>query len=152
MNFKKLRTEPRETLKVILIKYIQSALNLTMLIAAPGPFLCVIMRLYGKVNRRSASFAWLFGSFAVFFEGLSRHVTYAGYFVPKAFEIFLNVLEHKGKISQTKFRGLIILFLASALLGIAASRGHCKKKKDLEKLQIKEEESLFDGAFGFLLN
>jgi hypothetical protein len=44
------------------------------------------------------------------------------------------------------------LFLASALLGIAASRGHCKKKKDLEKLQRNEEESLFDGAFGFLLN
>ena len=45
------------------------------------------------------------------------------------------------------------MFLASAMLGIAASRGHCKKKlKEIETSEREGEESLFDGAFGFLLN
>ena len=65
-------------------------------------------------------------------EPVSRHVTYAGYFGPKAIEIFLNNLEIKGIIKQTKLRGLLVLFLASAILGLAASRGHCKKKHQPE--------------------
>ena len=112
------------------------------------------MKTIGKISPLTSLLSWFVGAFAVFFEPVSRHVTYAGYFGPKALEIFLNSLESRKVIKYTKARGLLVLFLASALLGLAASRGHCHKPKAGEppKLESPEDEPLFDGALGFLLN
>ena len=112
------------------------------------------MKTIGRVSRMNTLLTWFVGAFAVFFEPVSRHVTYAGYFGPKAFEIFLNSLEKRNVIKYTKARGLLVLFLVSALLGLAASRGHCHRPKAGEqpKHDSPEDEPLFDGALGFLLN
>ena len=131
-NFSKLRSDPKPTVKLILKKYIQASLNLAFVISAPGPIVCLVMKTTGRLTWVNSLLTWMVGSFAVFFEPVSRHVTYAGYFGPKAIEIFLNSLENRKLIKQTKLRGLIVLFLASAILGLAASRGHCARPKEGE--------------------
>lgn len=42
--------------------------------------------------------------------------------------------------------------MASAMLGLAASRGHCNKSKVKKEGINDDEEHLFDGAFGWILN
>ena len=131
-------------MKIILKKYICAALNLVFFVTGPAPLLCLSSHTYGRCSRRSAFFAWLFGcTCAVFCEGVSRHVTYAGYFAPKAIEILFNSLEHHKIIKQTERKGLIIFILASAMLGLAASRGHCNKKRFYQKVvqEVLEEDN-----------
>ena len=123
------------------------------MVAGPGPIICLMNNIFGKINRRLAFFCWLFGCVgAVLSEGVSRHVTYAGFWAPKAMEILLCSLEHKKLIKQTHSRGLVILILSSALLGLAASRGHCNKSKVVKEGMKDDEEYLFYGAFGWILN
>ena len=92
MNIKKLKSEPKKTLKKIVIRYIQAACNLAMLSGAGGPLMCLVMKTYGRMDRRAAFFAWIVSSLAVFFEGVSRHVTYAGFFGVRAVEIYFTVM------------------------------------------------------------
>jgi hypothetical protein len=85
----------------------------------------------GDLNRKTAAPFWVISCvLSAMCERVSRHVTYAGYFGPKAIEILFNHLERAKLIKQTKFRGLVILVFASAILGFVASRGHFTKKKE----------------------
>ena len=134
-------------------------MNLSFICVGPAPVICLNSNTHifsRKLQRRSAIFAWTFACIsAVLCEGVSRHVTYAGFFGPKAVEILLESLQKQKKFKQTTLRGMIVLVLASAMMALAASRGHCSKKKITRKDEAEEpleEEQLFDGAFGFLLN
>ena len=91
---------------------------------------CLLMRVVGELDRRTAAPIWVISCvLSALCERVSRHVTYAGYFGPKAIEIMFNHLERAKLIKQTRFRGLVILVLASAILGFVGSRGHFVKRK-----------------------
>ena len=97
------------------------------------------MRYYGKYDRLGITSCFLIGiTIAYLFEPVHRHQSYLAFVLPKAVELFFNVLETRGKVKQTNLRALLALMTISGLYGFTKSREQVRNLKDMNKHSIEK--------------
>ena len=152
-NMKKLKTDFWPTMKKILIKYARSVAFITFIGAVPAIAMCHVQKLTGQPNRLMAIICFCIGYLGLWLEPVEKHSTYFGYFAPKAIEILFNVFEERGYYKSSQLRELVVLFIASGALGLAASRGHGKPAQKLGDKKVEEEDEVkFTGPLGMAWN
>jgi len=140
--------------------------------ATPSFLACQFLPYGGifKVDKFTFSLFFGVGFCSLIIEPISKVNSYVGYFTPKAIEILINILVRRRVINWSERRTIMLIFVASGLLGLAASRGHNKRAAPTPRAQpvestkptedtpkpttqkSKDEEKVFDGPLGFLVN
>ena len=137
MSLKKLRTDPVTTSRKLLIKYLRAVAFIIFAGSSPWVMVCIanhfglIQDCSKRQNRLQMSYSICVGAFFLLIEPISKHSAYVGYFGPKAFELFVNVLQSKSLLPKAiPFVTTTMQIMACAVIGLSFSRGHWRDNRE----------------------
>jgi len=137
MSLKKLRTDPVATSQKLLIKYVRAVAFIIFAGSSPWVMLCIanhfglIQDCSKRSNRLKMSYSICVGAFFLLIEPISKHSAYVGYFGPKAFELFINVLQSKHLLPEViPFVTATMQIMACAIVGLSFSRGNWRANRE----------------------
>ena len=127
-SVRKLREDP-SAWKVILVKFVRSAIYLALINGLPVMLVCQAMKFGLRPGKRLWFFNALVGSiFAYAVEPSERHIQILSYLGPKVIETLTNILERKLIYKSKSWHTHATFFVAWALISMFMLSDYRKKK------------------------